>query len=561
MLQIWDTAGQERFSRVSAFFRAADAAVLMYDVTALETLFALSKWWAELKDKAPVREEEHPSSPPDNSCTTTHIIFEAVDFANIFVGLQYGREHVPSAGKAIVHIPLRHDLHLFQLNYKSAARLSLRACASKMDANAQVFAASVLRPLPLLHPLTARTSTCLRSYACPSSPTIPTPPTRIQERWTCRRQLVACAYDPGAAVRFPICEGACPLRIDTSERLLYMFCVYSTFHPLHVSTADVLMRTPASGVRLPFAPASSWEPWQRDWDRALETCYGRALVRMVLVYVQPDVLKSRLAGCEDTSMTTVPPRAHGEIASRLAFSVHLASGARRRLVQHASLPHLAFRPSWTLADLATAHACRRMGLSLSLPFLRPPLHASIAGTGLPEERITRGRAGSVRQEVAAPSLGGRGGQRPLGTSGLVEGLPCLVLDDMIRLPPLAVGMYTRLPRAPLASLLSAALDPPSCNPRLRSDGHLPSSAFLLSLMRHRYDRALGMLIQLQYSSTVSLVWGIRDEFAAGRGVSTIGRDYWALLCALRVQLSSIYIRARPRCEFHGLRGVEAMGEL
>ncbi|KAF7368542.1 Rab small monomeric GTPase [Mycena venus] len=58
-LQIWDTAGQERFSSLaSAFFRGADAAVLMYDVTAPETLFALSKWWAEFKDKAPVREEE-----------------------------------------------------------------------------------------------------------------------------------------------------------------------------------------------------------------------------------------------------------------------------------------------------------------------------------------------------------------------------------------------------------------------------------------------------------------------------------------------------------------------
>ncbi|KAJ7673873.1 P-loop containing nucleoside triphosphate hydrolase protein [Mycena polygramma] len=57
--QIWDTAGQERFfSLASAFFRVADAAVLMYDVTAPETLHALRPWWAEFRDKAPVADED-----------------------------------------------------------------------------------------------------------------------------------------------------------------------------------------------------------------------------------------------------------------------------------------------------------------------------------------------------------------------------------------------------------------------------------------------------------------------------------------------------------------------
>ncbi|KAJ7143980.1 P-loop containing nucleoside triphosphate hydrolase protein, partial [Mycena epipterygia] len=59
VLQIWDTAGQERFSSLaSAFFRGADAAILMYDVTAPETLGALTKWWAEFRDKAPVADED-----------------------------------------------------------------------------------------------------------------------------------------------------------------------------------------------------------------------------------------------------------------------------------------------------------------------------------------------------------------------------------------------------------------------------------------------------------------------------------------------------------------------
>ncbi|KAJ6608517.1 P-loop containing nucleoside triphosphate hydrolase protein, partial [Mycena sp. CBHHK59/15] len=59
VLQIWDTAGQERFSSLaSAFFRGADAAVLMYDVTTPSTLAALTKWWADFRDKAPVRDED-----------------------------------------------------------------------------------------------------------------------------------------------------------------------------------------------------------------------------------------------------------------------------------------------------------------------------------------------------------------------------------------------------------------------------------------------------------------------------------------------------------------------
>ncbi|KAF9780279.1 ras-domain-containing protein [Thelephora terrestris] len=58
-LQIWDTAGQERFSSLSsAFFRGADAVMLMYDVNEPETLEALTKWWNEFKDRAPLRDED-----------------------------------------------------------------------------------------------------------------------------------------------------------------------------------------------------------------------------------------------------------------------------------------------------------------------------------------------------------------------------------------------------------------------------------------------------------------------------------------------------------------------
>ncbi|KAF8054331.1 ras-domain-containing protein [Lyophyllum atratum] len=58
-LQIWDTAGQERFSSLStAFFRGADAALLMFDVNTPETMTALTKWWAEFRERAPLADED-----------------------------------------------------------------------------------------------------------------------------------------------------------------------------------------------------------------------------------------------------------------------------------------------------------------------------------------------------------------------------------------------------------------------------------------------------------------------------------------------------------------------
>lgn len=54
-----DTAGQERFSSLSsAFFRGADAVVLMFDVNQPQTLEALRKWWEEFRDRAPVPEDQ-----------------------------------------------------------------------------------------------------------------------------------------------------------------------------------------------------------------------------------------------------------------------------------------------------------------------------------------------------------------------------------------------------------------------------------------------------------------------------------------------------------------------
>ena len=53
-----DTAGQERFSGLSsAFFRGADAVILMFDVNQPHTLDALTKWWDNFRDKAPVPDD------------------------------------------------------------------------------------------------------------------------------------------------------------------------------------------------------------------------------------------------------------------------------------------------------------------------------------------------------------------------------------------------------------------------------------------------------------------------------------------------------------------------
>lgn len=58
-LQIWDTAGQERFSSLStAFFRGADAVILVYDVNRPDTLTDLERWWNEFRVKVPIAEGE-----------------------------------------------------------------------------------------------------------------------------------------------------------------------------------------------------------------------------------------------------------------------------------------------------------------------------------------------------------------------------------------------------------------------------------------------------------------------------------------------------------------------
>ncbi|XP_043923289.1 ras-related protein Rab-31 [Protopterus annectens] len=51
---IWDTAGQERFhSLAPMYYRGSAAAVIVYDITKLESFHTLKKWVKELKEHGP----------------------------------------------------------------------------------------------------------------------------------------------------------------------------------------------------------------------------------------------------------------------------------------------------------------------------------------------------------------------------------------------------------------------------------------------------------------------------------------------------------------------------
>jgi len=50
--QIWDTAGQERYKSVTnAYYKGTKGAVIVYDVTNIESFEAVDKWYLDLKSK------------------------------------------------------------------------------------------------------------------------------------------------------------------------------------------------------------------------------------------------------------------------------------------------------------------------------------------------------------------------------------------------------------------------------------------------------------------------------------------------------------------------------
>lgn len=51
-MSVWDTAGQEKFRAIMGlYYRDAQAAILVYDVTSKESLLAINMWIEELSEK------------------------------------------------------------------------------------------------------------------------------------------------------------------------------------------------------------------------------------------------------------------------------------------------------------------------------------------------------------------------------------------------------------------------------------------------------------------------------------------------------------------------------
>jgi Ras-related protein Rab-7A len=64
-LQIWDTAGQERFQSLGmAFYRGADGAILVYDITDPESLEHLERWRREFINQIGIGGGVHHYGPP-----------------------------------------------------------------------------------------------------------------------------------------------------------------------------------------------------------------------------------------------------------------------------------------------------------------------------------------------------------------------------------------------------------------------------------------------------------------------------------------------------------------
>lgn len=59
-IQIWDTAGQERFQSLGvAFYRGADACILVYDITSEKSFDQLNSWRDEFLNQANPRDPEN----------------------------------------------------------------------------------------------------------------------------------------------------------------------------------------------------------------------------------------------------------------------------------------------------------------------------------------------------------------------------------------------------------------------------------------------------------------------------------------------------------------------
>eukprot|EP01126_Amoeba_proteus_P049150 TRINITY_DN5729_c0_g1_i1.p1 TRINITY_DN5729_c0_g1~~TRINITY_DN5729_c0_g1_i1.p1 ORF type:complete len:240 (-),score=49.83 TRINITY_DN5729_c0_g1_i1:355-1005(-) len=117
-LQIWDTAGQERFvSMCVAFYRGADAVIVVYDITSVDTIKAIETWKQVFFKQCAMSTEERENFPVfifgnkldlvdtsdanvglakemcDNNCTG-HFLVSAKNGDNIETSFQVITKHI-----------------------------------------------------------------------------------------------------------------------------------------------------------------------------------------------------------------------------------------------------------------------------------------------------------------------------------------------------------------------------------------------------------------------------------------------------------------------------------
>lgn len=106
-LQIWDTAGQERFQSLGvAFYRGADACLLVYDITDLKSFQKLDSWKAEFLRQVT-------GCGPGES-----------DFPFVVLGNKMDRESerrvLPARANQWCHTPLGHEIPHFETSAKTS---------------------------------------------------------------------------------------------------------------------------------------------------------------------------------------------------------------------------------------------------------------------------------------------------------------------------------------------------------------------------------------------------------------------------------------------------------
>lgn len=121
-LQIWDTAGQERYQSLgSAFYRGADACVLVYDMTDARSFEALDSWRDEFLISA---------APRDPDSFPFVVMGNKVDVIDRARAVPTKKAQEWCAGKSAVPIPLFETSAMDDINVEAAfdavARSALR---------------------------------------------------------------------------------------------------------------------------------------------------------------------------------------------------------------------------------------------------------------------------------------------------------------------------------------------------------------------------------------------------------------------------------------------------